>query len=222
MREASTKRAPLPLIIALAIAGCSSTAADKHASFEEQSATRQKAPEAPERPGSTVPTPKPAQLAGDPGHNRPPEGKEAPAAPEVERAVSLPDSLELAAAPTFPERPRVAVAFVRAGKLVRRADALRRFQHDFEKDARIEGLDRFGDDAPSQLSLEQLCAHVDKQGALLLLVDARDKDDDADKTTYVLSAKAPWKGLAFLRPKTNEPTGKELIARLVRTSRTGP
>ena len=50
----------------------------------------------------------------------------------------------------------------------------------------------------------------------------REKDEDTEATTYVLSAKAPWKALAFARPKTAEPAGQELIARLVRTSRTGP
>lgn len=161
----------------------------------------------------------PTTIGAEPGYNRPGESKEQPSSPEPERAVTLPDQLELSAAPRFPERPRVAVAFVRGGKLVRRADALRRLAHDMEKDARIEALERFADDAPSTLALDQLCERAAKQGAQLLLIDARAKDEDAERTTYVLTAGAPAKALAFTRPRAVEPAGQELVARLVRTSR---
>ncbi len=162
----------------------------------------------------------PTKIEGDPGHNRPPESRQADVPAERERGVALPDSLEVAAAPSFPEHPRIAVAFVRGGKLVRRADALRRLAHDLERDARIEGLERFDDGAPSQLDLDALCARAAKQGALLLLVDARAKDDDPDRTTLVLSTAAPHRAYAFTRPKATAPAGQELVARLVRTSRT--
>lgn len=208
-------RRALLVLSAVVLAGCSSAEA------------RKGAPTAAEVPGNTndnqtnTQTAQPTNLKGDAAHNRPPESNDPAVPAETERAVLLPDSLEVAAAPVFPERPRVAVAFVRGGKLVRRSDALRRLAHDFERDARVEALERFADDAPSQLSLAGLCERAEKQGALLLLVDAR-ATDDSDKTTYVFTTKAPSRALAFTRPKTTEPAGNELVARLVRTSRVGP
>jgi hypothetical protein len=205
------KRASLVLLGGIFVAGCSSSPAKEA------------------RPTSLTPMDgQPAEdqqrtIRNDPAWNRPPEAKNQPAPVEPERAVSLPDSVEVASAPTFPSPPRVAVAFVRGGKLVRRADALRRIEHELDAAARVEALERFADDAPSQLGLDELAARAEKQGAALLLVDRRESDEkDAERTTFVLLAQTPWKALAFMRPRTGEPAGQELVARLVRVSRNGP
>ncbi len=207
------KRSSL-VLVALVLAGCSSTAARAPTSTalpEEPPPSPKPADSSTTTPTTPAPaekTPKgdaaPKPLKGDPAHNRPPESKEEQVAAETERSVQLPDSIELVAAPSLPERPRIAVAFVRGGKLVRRADALRRLAHDFSNEGRIEALERFSDDAPSTLSLTQLCERAEKQGALLLLVDT-------ESTSYVVQAKPPIKGL----------NGQDFIARLVKSVRGG-
>lgn len=228
------RRSPLALALLALLAGCTFSPSAKESAPLTDAPRDRPPPERPDRPLTVQPVEptkdpgeqphgvrEPKAFKGDAAHNRPPESQTSLVSAETERTVALPDALELSPAPTFPERPRVAVAFVRGGKLVRRADALRRLTHDFDRDARVESLERFADDAPSQLTLAQLCDRAAAQGALLLLVDARPTDDDADRTTYILTTKAPGKTLAFTRPKTTEPSGPELIARLVRLSRTG-
>ncbi len=149
------------------------------------------------------------------------EDKNVPAEPE--REVELPASVDLAQSPAaLPSMPRVAVACVRGGKLVRRPDFLRKLSHAFEREARLEAIERLEQDAPARVNLDVLCARAEKQGALLLLVDARKTDEDADRTTYVLTAKASWQALAFTQPRATEPPGQELVARLVRSSRGNP
>ncbi len=161
-------------------------------------------------------------IAGSP-YDRGSEGKDAPVTPEPEREIDLPGSVEIAMRPVgLPSMPRIAVAFVRGGKLVRRADALRKLSHAFEREARLEAIERLADDAPSRVSLDVLVARAEKQGVRLLLIDVRKTDEDPEKTTYVLTAKAPWQALAFTQPNATEPAGQELVARLVRSSRGNP
>jgi hypothetical protein len=165
----------------------------------------------------------PDKIQNEPDYNRPPESREPAVSSEPEHTFSVPDAIEVAAQkPQVPEKPLVAAAFVRGDKLVRRPDALRRLAHDLDRDARIDALARLADDAPARLGLDELCAAAAKQGADLLVLDIRSSDEQKEKTTLVLSPRAPWKALAFTRPTATEPTGAELVAKLVRSARTGP
>jgi hypothetical protein len=187
------------------LAGCSST-------VQKEDRGRKESPE----------TQQPQPFTAAP-FDRPPESKDVNIPAEPEREVDLPAAVELAQSPpALPAMPRVAVACVRGGKLVRRPDFLRKLSHGFEREARLEALERLEQDAPSRVNLDVLCARAEKQGAVLLLVDARKTDEDADRTTYVLTAKGAWQALAFTQPKATEPPGQELVARLVRSSRGNP
>jgi hypothetical protein len=193
------------LFALVALAGCASEMAHSPAADEA-------------KPGEKATD---TAIHGDAAHGRPPESSQQVAAPEPERTVSLPEALEVQRAPALPERPRVAVAFVRGGKLARRPDALRRLGHELESACRIEALERFEDAAPEPLGLDALSARAAKQGAALLLVDAR-ATEDGERTTYLVAGSAPWKAVAFARPTTEAPRGEELVARLVRASRQTP
>jgi hypothetical protein len=200
---------------------------NKSANGQDKSLDQPKADEQPP-PAQPAAPPKPegerrdGVITADP-YNRPAETHEGSAPAEPERRVNFPGSVEIASSPpALPSKPRVAVAFVRGGKLARRPDALRRIEHELGRDATIEALERFDASAPADVGLDELCARAEKQGADLLVLDVRATDDDAEKTTFVLHARAPWKAVALVRPRAAEPTGQELVARLVRFSRTGP
>jgi hypothetical protein len=213
------KRA-LVIFVSCLVAGCASDLARKPAADSKDAAD---VGTSGNPPGRTVTpeTTEQAQVTGAP-YDRAAGSKDAPVSSEPERDVDLPGSVELTQSPpTLPSMPRVAVAFVRGGKLVRRADALRKLSHGFEREAHLEAIERLADEMPARVNLDVLVARAEKQGALLLLLDVR-KTDDAERTTYLVTAKAAWEALAFTQPNATEPAGQELVARLVRSARGNP
>ncbi|HZU97829.1 MAG TPA: hypothetical protein VFF73_14100 [Planctomycetota bacterium] len=210
------------VLVVLVVAGCASY--DKARETPPSTTTANETNEPTPPIGRDRSTPAdPNRIQNEPDYNRPPESRAPLVSSEPEHTFSVPDSIEVATQkPQVPEKPLVVAAFVRGEKLVRRPDALRRLAHDLDRDARIDALARLADDAPARLGLDELCAAATKQGADLLVLDIRSSDEQKEKTTLVLSPRAPWKALAYTRPSATEPTGGELVAKLVRSARTGP
>jgi hypothetical protein len=146
----------------------------------------------PER--ARVATTEPSQEKGDqkartvsaePGYPKTVETRSADETPtdDPPRAVSLPREAppeSIAASIIAREKPLVAVAFVRGGKLVRRAELLRALAREVGKDtdlgATVVALARLDPAAKDPAALEDLERTAETQGVDYLVLEAREDD----------------------------------------------